>query len=207
MSTDGTVFVVDDDADVRDSICALLDSVGLASQSFDSALTFLASYQANHHGCVIADVRMPEMDGMALQEELRKRGSSLPVIVVTGHADVPLAVRAMKAGAVDLIEKPFDHQALIGSVRRALAQAISTREQASAAQRAGSLIATLSTRERQVLELLVAGRSNKVIAYELDISPRTVEIHRAHVMEKMEANSLSDLVRAALAAGISGPAT
>jgi two-component system response regulator FixJ len=155
---------------------------------------------------VIADVRMPDMDGMTLQEELGKRGSALPVIVVTGHADVPLAVRAMKAGAVDFIEKPFDDEALISSVKRALAQAMSTREQASATQKASALIATLSARERQVLELLVAGRSNKVIAYELDISPRTVEIHRAHVMEKMEAKSLSDLVRAALAVGISGPA-
>jgi two-component system response regulator FixJ len=206
-STDGTVFVVDDDADVRDSVCALLESAGLASEPFDSALAFLAAYQPNRHGCVIADVRMPDMDGMALQEELRKRGSNLAVIVITGHADVPLAVRAMKSGALDFIEKPFDDEALISSVKRALAQADSTRELASAAQKAGALIATLSARERQVLELLVAGRANKVIAYELDISPRTVEIHRAHVMEKMEAKSLSDLVRAALAAGISGPAS
>jgi len=206
MSSDGTVFVVDDDADVRDSVCALLESAGLASEAYDSALAFLAAYVPGRHGCVIADVRMPDMDGMTLQAELGKRGSGLPVIVVTGHADVPLAVRAMKAGAVDFIEKPFDDEILISSVRRALAQEVSSREQASLAERAASLIATLSARERQVLELLVAGRPNKVIAYELDISPRTVEIHRAHVMEKMEAKSLSDLVRAALAAGISGPA-
>lgn len=201
-----TVFVVDDDADVRDSVCALLDSAGIVTEPFDSALAFLAAYTPERHGCVIADVRMPDMDGIALQEELNKRSSALPVIVVTGHADVPLAVRAMKAGAADFIEKPFDDEALISSVRRALERADSTRLQATAAQKAGSLIATLSARERQVLELLVAGRSNKVIAYELDISPRTVEIHRAHVMEKMEAKSLSDLVRAALAVGISGPA-
>jgi len=207
MSSDGTVFVVDDDADVRDSVCALLESAGLASEAYGSALAFLAAYAPGRHGCVIADVRMPDMDGMTLQAELGKRGSGLPVIVVTGHADVPLAVRAMKAGAVDFIEKPFDDEILISSVKRALAQEVSTREQASLAERAASLIATLSARERQVLELLVAGRPNKVIAYELDISPRTVEIHRAHVMEKMEAKSLSDLVRAALAAGISGPAS
>jgi len=206
MPSDGTVFVVDDDADVRDSVCALLESAGLASEPYDSALAFLKADATTRHGCVIADIRMPDMDGLALQEELTKRGSAMPVIVVTGHADVPLAVRAMKAGAVDFIEKPFDDEVLISSVKRALAQAVSTREHASAAQRAGQLIATLSARERQVLELLVVGRSNKVIAYELDISPRTVEIHRAHVMEKMEARSLSDLVRAALAAGISGPA-
>lgn len=207
MTTDGTVFVVDDDADVRDSVCALLESAGLVSEPHASALDFLASYRPNRHGCVIADVRMPDMDGMTLQEELVKRGSTLPVIVVTGHADVPLAVRAMKAGALDFIEKPFDDEILIASVKRALARADSAREQASAAQRASSLVATLSARERQVLELLVAGRSNKVIAYELDISPRTVEIHRAHVMEKMEARSLSDLVRSALAVGISGPSS
>jgi two-component system, LuxR family, response regulator FixJ len=211
MSTDGTstggiVFVVDDDADVRDSVCALLDSAGFASEPFESALAFLAAYGPSRHGCVISDVRMPDMDGMALQAELVKRGATLPVIVVTGHADVPLAVRALKSGAFDFIEKPFDDELLIASVKRALAQAVSVREQASAAQRAESLIANLSARERQVLELLVVGRSNKVIAHELDISPRTVEIHRAHVMEKMEARSLSDLVRSALAAGISGPA-
>src|SRR5581483_5420270 len=202
MPHDGTVFVVDDDADVRDSVCALLESADFACEPFDSALAFLAAYTPDRHGCVIADVRMPDMDGMTLQEELNRRGSALAVIVMTGHADVPLAVRAMKSGAVDFIEKPFDDEVLIASVKRALAQSVSTREHASAAQRAGALIATLSVRERQVLELLVSGRSNKVIAYELDISPRTVEIHRAHVMEKMEARSLSDLVRAALAAGI-----
>jgi two-component system response regulator FixJ len=206
MPSDEIVFVVDDDADVRDSVCALLESAGFASEPYGSAVAFLAAYQPSRHGCVIADIRMPDMDGMALQAELGKRGAALPVIVVTGHADVPLAVQAMKAGAVDFIEKPFDDEVLISSVRRALAQAVSTREQASAAQRAEALIATLSARERQVLELLVVGRSNKVIAYELDISPRTVEIHRAHVMEKMEARSLSDLVRSALAAGISGAA-
>jgi two-component system response regulator FixJ len=206
MSSDGIVFVVDDDADVRDSVCALLESEGLASEPYDSALAFLAAYRPERHGCVIADVRMPDMDGMALQEELGKRGSVLPVIVVTGHADVPLAVRAMKSGAFDFIEKPFGNDVLISSVKRALARAVTSREIASAAQKAGALVATLSARERQVLDLLVAGRSNKVIAFELDISPRTVEIHRAHVMEKMEAKSLSDLVRSALAAGITGPA-
>jgi two-component system response regulator FixJ len=207
MPSDAIVFVVDDDADVRDSVCTLLESEGLASEAYSSALAFLAAYRPDCHGCVIADVRMPDMDGMTLQEELGKRGSVLPVIVVTGHADVPLAVRAMKAGAADFIEKPFGPDTLIASVKRALARAVTTRELASAGQRAGALVATLSARERQVLDLLVAGRSNKVIAYELDISPRTVEIHRAHVMEKMEAKSLSDLVRAALAAGISGPAS
>jgi len=198
------VFVVDDDADARDSLCALLESAGVAAEAHESARAFLNAYQPGRPGCLIADIRMPDMDGLELQEELNRRNAGLPVIVVTGHADVPLAVRAMKAGAVDLIEKPYDDELLLASVRRALAQAQGAREQAVAVEAAKTRIATLSVRERQVLELLVAGQPNKIIAFELDISPRTVEIHRAHVMEKMEAKSLSDLVRAAIAAGISG---
>jgi two-component system response regulator FixJ len=203
---DEMVFVVDDDADARDSLCALLESAGVASEAHASARAFLDAYQAGRPGCLIADIRMPDMDGLELQEELNRRNAGLPVIVVTGHADVPLAVRAMKAGAVDLIEKPFDDTLLLASVKRALAQAHGAREQAAATESAKTRIASLSARERQVLELLVAGQPNKIIAFELDISPRTVEIHRAHVMEKMEAKSLSDLVRAAIAAGISGTA-
>jgi two-component system, LuxR family, response regulator FixJ len=206
MNPQDTIFVVDDDADARDSLCALLESAGLTGEAYESAHAFLNAYQAGRPGCLIADIRMPDMDGLELQEELNRRNTALPVIVVTGHADVPLAVRAMKAGAIDLIEKPFDDELLLGSVRRALAQAQGVREQAAVADAAKARIAGLSARERQVLELLVAGQPNKIIAYELDISPRTVEIHRAHVMEKMEAKSLSDLVRAAIAAGISGPA-
>jgi two-component system response regulator FixJ len=198
------VYVVDDDAGARDSLCALLESAGVAAEAHESARAFLNAYQPGRHGCLIADIRMPDMDGLELQEELNRRSAGLPVIVVTGHADVPLAVRAMKAGAVDLIEKPYDDELLLASVRRALAQAQGAREQVVAVVAAKTRIATLSARERQVLELLVAGQPNKIIAFELDISPRTVEIHRAHVMEKMEAKSLSDLVRAAIAAGISG---
>jgi two-component system response regulator FixJ len=201
---DETVFVVDDDPEVRDSLCALLQSAGVAAEPHESARAFLDAYLPNRAGCLIADMRMPDMDGLELQEELNRRNAGLPVIVVTGHADVPLAVRAMKAGAVDLIEKPYDDELLLATVKRALAQAKDARQQAAAVDAAKARIATLSARERQVLELLVAGQPNKIIAYELDISPRTVEIHRAHVMEKMEARSLSDLVRAAIAAGISG---
>lgn len=199
-----TVFVVDDDAGARDSLCALLESAGVAAEAFESARAFLDAHRPERSGCLIADMRMPDMDGLELQEELNRRNAGLPVIVVTGHADVPLAVRAMKAGAVDLIEKPYDDALLLASVKRALAKAHGAREQVAAADAARARIANLSARERQVLELLVAGQPNKIIAYELDISPRTVEIHRAHVMEKMEAKSLSDLVRAAIAAGISG---
>lgn len=201
---DEIVFVVDDDADVRESLCALLESAGLAAEAHESARAFLDAYQPARPGCLIADIRMPDMDGLELQEELNRRSAGLPVIVVSGHADVPLAVRAMKAGAVDLIEKPYDGDRLLASVKRALAQALDAREQAAAAETAKARIASLSARERQVLELLVAGEPNKIIAFQLEISPRTVEIHRAHVMDKMEARSLSDLVRAAIAAGISG---
>jgi two-component system response regulator FixJ len=205
MAAEGIVFVVDDDEDVRGSICALLEAAGLTAEPYESARAFLAAYTTGRSGCIIADVRMPDMDGLELQDEINRQGIALPMIVVTGHADVPLAVRAMKSGALDLIEKPFNTGQLVETVKRALAQAADVRQQQQATQVAATRIANLSLRERQVLELLVAGRSNKVIAYELSISPRTVEIHRAHVMEKMEASSLSDLVRAALAAGISAP--
>ena len=199
------ILIVDDDADVRDSLKALLESAGYAVKEFDSAKGVLAEPALSAKSCLIADIRMPDMDGLALQEELVKRRIGLPVIIVTGHGDVPLAVRAMKAGAVDFIEKPFDDELLLASVERALALGNESRSQAALATEAEGRVAQLTPRERQVLEQLVAGRANKVIAYELDISPRTVEIHRAHLMEKMQARSLSDLVRLALAAGI-GPA-
>jgi two-component system response regulator FixJ len=205
VNAEEIVFVVDDDVDARDSLCALLESAGHAAVAYESAQAFLEAYRPGRPGCLIADVRMPDMDGLELQEALNRRDAGLPVIVVTGHADVPLAVRAMKAGAVDLIEKPFDDELLLATVRRALALAQNARANAAATEAAKARIASLSARERQVLELLVAGQPNKIIAYELDISPRTVEIHRAHVMDKMEAKSLSDLVRAAIAAGISSP--
>lgn len=200
--SESSILIVDDDADVRDSLQALLESAGYAVRAFDSARKVLADRELGKGGCLIADIRMPDMDGLALQEELVHRQIGLPVIVVTGHGDVPLAVRAMKAGAVDFIEKPFEADIILTSVARALAQSGQARSLATLAEAAESKIALLTARERQVLEHLVAGRSNKVIAYELDISPRTVEIHRAHLMEKMQARSLSDLVRSALAVGI-----
>jgi len=199
------ILIVDDDADVRDSLRALLESAGYEVQDFESARKVLAEPNLSSKSCLIADIRMPDMDGLALQEELVARRIGIPVIVVTGHGDVPLAVRAMKAGAVDFIEKPFDDELLLESVKRALAKSSGSRTQASLAQTAESRITQLTPRERQVLDHLVAGHANKVIAYELDISPRTVEIHRAHLMEKMQARSLSDLVRFALAAGIGPP--
>lgn len=199
MTTGSAVFVVDDDEHVRDSISALLQSAGFAVRTFASAKELLAA-GTDQGGCLIADIRMPEMDGLELQEEIVKRGYALSVIVITGHGDVPLAVRAMKAGAVDFIEKPFDDEFMLASVRRALDIGRQRRNAAAEALAASRLLALLTPRERNVLDQLVVGRSNKVAAYELGISPRTIEIHRAHIMDKMNARSLSDLVRISLAA-------
>jgi len=200
------ILIVDDDPDVRDSLKALLESSGFKVRDFDSAKKVLADAAVAQGACLIADIRMPDMDGLQLQEELVKRQIGIPVIVVTGHGDVALAVRAMKAGAVDFIEKPFDGEFMLESVRRAIALSHQTRSDAALTQAAETRVGLLTAREKQVLEQLVAGRSNKIIAYELDISPRTVEIHRAHLMEKMQAKSLSEVIRMALAAGISPPA-
>jgi two-component system response regulator FixJ len=197
------VLIVDDDTDVRDSLRALLESAGFQVRDFDSAKKVLADGGVRQGACLIADIRMPDMDGLELQEELKRRGIGLPVIVVTGHGDIPLAVRAMKAGALDFIEKPFNGEMMLESVKRAIVHSSENRSQAALAEVAQGRISALTARERQVLEHLVAGRANKMIAYELDISPRTVEIHRAHLMEKMQAKSLSELIRLALTAGIS----
>jgi len=198
MTADTLIYVVDDDADVRDSIRILLESAGYAVKAFGLAREFLAEKNPTG-GCLVADIRMPEMDGLELQEELVRRKLGLPVVIITGHGDVPLAVRAMKVGAVDFIEKPFDDENLLGSIRRALEIGRQTRTKAAEAASAERLLALLTPRERTVLDQLVVGRSNKVAAYELGISPRTVEIHRAHIMDKMNARSLSDLVRISLA--------
>jgi two-component system, LuxR family, response regulator FixJ len=200
---DSPILIVDDDPDVRDSLRALLESSGFTVREHDSAKAVLSDPALGSALCLIADIRMPEMDGLQLQEELNRRKTVLPVIVVTGHGDVPLAVRAMKAGATDFLEKPFDEELLLAAVQRAKAAADQARMQSQTGETAARLIGQLTPRELDVLKHLVAGRSNKVIAYELSISPRTVEIHRAHLMDKMEARSLSDLIRMALAAGIS----
>jgi two-component system response regulator FixJ len=194
------IYVVDDDADVRESLKALLESADFSAKAYASAKALLSD-DLTHGECLIADIRMPEMDGLALQEEIVRRGIDLPIIIMTGHGDVPLAVRAMKAGALDFIEKPFDEEIMIGSIRRALLIGKQTRDRAAEAKAAQELLSLLTPRERDVLDKLVAGRSNKVAAYELSISPRTIEIHRARIMDKMNARSLSDLVRVALAAG------
>jgi two-component system response regulator FixJ len=202
MADAPTVFVVDDDEAVRDSLRILLEVEGYLTEVFESGLAFLETYDASRQGCLVADVRMPDMTGLDLQEILNQRRAGLPVIIITGHADVPMAVRAMKAGALDFIEKPFSDTLILGSIRRALAVADRAVADRALAIEAEARIRELTPREREVLERLVLGRANKVIAYELSISPRTVEIHRARVMEKMQAESLSHLVRLALAAKI-----
>ncbi len=199
MSDESLIVVVDDDSGVRESTRALLESAHYKVRIYASAKAFLAD-TAPPGGCMIADIRMPEMDGLELQEEMIRRGMNLPIIIMTGHGDVPMAVRAMKAGALDFVEKPFDGEAMLASVGRALEIGRQTRDRAVEAKAAQDLVEQLTPRERNVLEKLVAGRSNKVAAYELGISPRTIEIHRARIMDKMNARSLSDLVRVALAA-------
>lgn len=194
---DRLVYIVDDDEAVRDSLVLLLESAGHLVEAFEVAADALASCRRRKPACVITDVRMPEMDGLEFQEKLTSERIDVPVIVMTGHADVPLAVRAMKAGAVDFIEKPFSDDAILASIETAMKQRAPTADPALM-ERLGSL----TPREREVLELLVIGHPNKVIAHRLDISPRTVEIHRAHVMEKMKAKSLPELVRTAMQAGV-----
>ena len=199
------VFVVDDEPAIRDSLALLLRSVGLPTRTFDSAQAFLDAFQPVPNACLLADVRMPGMSGLELQEALRARGLKVPVIVLTGHGDIAMAVRAMKAGAADFIEKPYNDQVLIDSVNRALAASRSAQGSPPAVDRAGieARIATLSPREREVMQFVIEGKPNKVIATRLGLSTRTVEVHRAKVMEKMQAASLAELVRMALAAGLS----
>jgi two-component system response regulator FixJ len=196
---DDYVFVVDDDADIRDSMRMLLEVAGYKVRSFTSAKQFLAD-DLPKHGCLIADVRMPDMSGLELQVEVARHHASLAVIIITGHGDVPLAVQAMKAGAIDFLEKPFDDDMMMASVRRAMEIGSQARSRTAESKAAKDLLSALTPRERSVLDKLVQGRSNKIVAYELGISPRTVEIHRAHIMTKMEASSLSDLVRLVMAA-------
>jgi two-component system, LuxR family, response regulator FixJ len=198
------VYVIDDDEAMRQSLAFLLGTVGMAVQTYESAVAFLDVAPTVKAGCVITDVRMPGLSGVELLRQLQERKLGIPVIVITGHGDVPLAVEAMKIGAIDFLEKPFDDEALLASVRSALNQL--DRDQKRRAERSDieGRLAALSNRERDVLQGLVAGLANKQIAYDLGISPRTIEIYRANLMTKMQAASLSDLVRMALIAGLLG---
>jgi len=196
-----TVFVVDDDRAMRESLSWLLDSVGLRVRSYATAADFLAEHDPAQPGCLVLDVRMPGMSGLDLQAELARRGVELPTIVITGHAEVSMAVRAVKAGAIDFIEKPFSDQLLLDRVRQALEIDLEVREVRRRREDALRRLATLTAREREVLDLVVAGKANKEIASALGVSPKTVEVHRAHVMSKMCVDSLAELIRITLLAG------
>jgi two-component system, LuxR family, response regulator FixJ len=202
MNRAAVVHVVDDDDAARESLRFLLETAHLNVRAYESARAFLDTLSAANAGCVITDVKMPEIDGLELVRQVRRRNPGLPVIVITGHADVPLAVEAMKAGAVDFIEKPYDGEVLLGSVRSLLSAGGSKPPRDGERAEIETRLAALTQRERQVLDGLIAGRSNKVIAHDLGISARTVEIYRANVMAKMQATSLSQLVRMALIAAV-----
>jgi len=195
------VHLIDDDEDVRRAVAFMLGTTGLAVRVYESASAFLAQEGRDLAGCIVSDVRMPGVDGLGLMRALKERGQDVPVIIMTGHADVPLAVEAMKAGAVDFIEKPFTDDAMLAAVAVALGRAGNGRDSGLDAVRAR--MASLTQREREVLDGLLAGHPNKTIAYDLGLSPRTVEVHRANVMTKMGASSLPELVRQALMAGAS----
>jgi two-component system response regulator FixJ len=200
-SAERTVFVVDDDGAALDSLVVLLRSEGLNPRGFSSADDFLANLTPDSRGCVISDVRMPRMDGVQLLKTLKAMGSALPVIVITGHADVTVAVQAMKAGAADFVEKPFESELILRLVRASLEENDEVMDANAKANRVRRRLDSLTARERQVLDMIIDGSSNKMIAAGLAISPRTVEIYRANVMSKMRADSLSDLVRMTLMSG------
>jgi len=204
-SENAVVHVIDDDEAIRQSLEFLLHAAKIAVKTYPSAASFLAALPGIGPGCIVTDVRMPGMNGIELLRRLRELKVGVPVIVVTGHGDVALAVEAMRIGAADFLEKPFDDEVLLASVRSALREQGAETERRNARAAVESRVAALSNRERDVLNGLVAGRANKQIAFDLGISPRTVEIYRANLMNKMQAGSLSELVRMALMVGILGP--
>ena len=190
-----TVFIVDDDPAIRIAMQALMDSVNLKHEIYPSGDEFLKSVDDHRPGCLVLDIRMPGLGGLELQEELLKRGNTLPIIFITGHGDVPMAVEAMQKGAVDFIQKPFRDQDLLDRIREAVKTDRERRAEQEKHAEVEHRLARLTNREREVFDLVVTGKPNKVIAYELGVSQRTVEIHRARVMEKMQARSLADLVK------------
>ncbi|MGF1613558.1 MAG: response regulator transcription factor [Gammaproteobacteria bacterium] len=200
MAADGapTVFVVDDDEDVRHALRWLIESVELTVATYPSAEAFLAAYTPGQPGCLVLDVRMPGMGGLGLLEHLRTQRIELPTIILTGHGDVPIAVRAMKSGAMDFIEKPFTNQDLLDQIQRALKQDAEQRSQQLQRAQVQARVETLTPREREVLQRVVQGQANKVISVELRISERTVETHRKKIMDKMQAHSLAELIQMTL---------
>jgi two-component system response regulator FixJ len=201
MAERGKVYVIDDDHAMRDSLDFLLDSSGFEVTLFENAQAFLDRLPTLVFGCVVSDVRMPGIDGIELLKRMKLSNSSFPILIMTGHGDVPLAVEAMKLGALDFLEKPFEDERLVGMIETAIQQAEPAAKNESVTQDILARIASLSPRERQVMDGLMTGLSNKLIAREYDISPRTIEVYRANVMTKMGANSLSELVRLAMRAG------
>jgi two-component system response regulator FixJ len=204
MPDKGKVYVIDDDEAMRDSLSFLLDSAGFNVTLFESALNFLDALPGLDFGCVVSDVRMPGVDGIELLKRMKLDRSTFPIVIMTGHGDIPLAVEALKLGAVDFLEKPFEDDRLIAMIEAAIRQAETAAKSEAITHDIAGRIATLSPRERQVMDGLIAGLSNKLIAREYDISPRTIEVYRANVMTKMQANSLSELVRLAMRAGLLG---
>jgi two-component system response regulator FixJ len=202
MPNKGKVYVIDDDDAMRDSLNFLLESAGFDVTLFDSALNFLDVFAELEFGCVVSDVRMPGLDGIELLKRMKIQHGAFPVVIMTGHGDVPLAVEAMKLGALDFLEKPFEDDRLITTIEMAIREAAPAAKSEALTQDIVARIATLSPRERQVMEGLIAGLSNKLIARDYDISPRTIEVYRANVMTKMQANSLSELVRLAMRGGL-----
>jgi two-component system response regulator FixJ len=193
-----TVYVVDDDPAMRSSLRWLIESVGLSVRTCASAREFLSTYRDGEHGCLVLDVRMPGMSGLDLQAELARLRIRIPILIITGYAEVPLAVRAMKAGAFDFIEKPFSDQTLLDRIRAAVALDEVARKRRTARDQVEARMRLLTQRERDVMERVITGKSNKVIAAELQLSMKTVEVHRSHVMEKLQADSLAELIRLCL---------
>ena len=202
MPDRGRVYVIDDDEAMRDSLNFLLDSANYKVTLFETALAFLDALPGLEFGCVVSDVRMPGLDGIELLKRMKADHSTFPIVIMTGHGDVPLAVEAMKLGAVDFLEKPFEDDRLVAMIETAIHQAEPAARSEALTQDIAARIASLSPRERQVMDGLIAGLSNKLIARDYDISPRTIEVYRANVMTKMQANSLSELVRLAMRAGL-----
>ena len=202
MSHNAHVYVIDDDPSMRDSLDFLLGAAGFDVSLFDGATSFLKAHTDLGFGCVLSDVRMPGMDGMDLLRQLKAKASALPVIIMTGHGDIPLAVEAMKLGAFDFVEKPFEDERLIGAINTALQQGGDKTKGDALTRDIAARVASLSLRERQVLDGLLAGLSNKQIARDHGISPRTIEVYRANAMTKMQARSLSELIRLAVKANI-----